>query len=238
MPVPEDQRFRFFVYIVESPSPVDMYHGRGEGQVVSQAVALNLIPAVSRVAITREAFEAALKVGIAEAMAQNPGLAPIIHLSAHGNTEGIGLSSGEHITWNHLRDLLKPINKALSGALVVCLSCCEGYAGIRMAMHHDSDPPYFALIGNTTSPTWSETAIAYATLYHQIAKGEYFQDAVAAMCHASGNGGFVLENAETSKRVYLDYLATLNPASAQEQLRLAAANLPPSELAKASIFTQ
>jgi hypothetical protein len=216
---PEDQRIRFFVYIVESPSPVDVYHGRGEGQMVAQAVRLNLIPAVVRIAISREAFEASLRVGITEAMQAYPGLVPILHISAHGNEEGIGLSSGEHITWRELRELFKPINHALGGALLVCLSCCKGYSGTRMAMYPD-DPnePYFALIGNIDSPTWADTAVAYAALYHLLGKGEYLVDAVPAMRVASGNEYFVLESSERSKQAYLAFLQTVDVEAAEERL--------------------
>src|SRR4051812_4378573 len=109
---PPEKRIRFFVYVVESPSALDIYHGRGEGELLARAVELNLTPAVSRIAISREAFEAALGVGLTEEMQAHAGLLPIVHLSAHGDENGIQLSTGEVITWNELREYLRPINKA------------------------------------------------------------------------------------------------------------------------------
>ena len=35
------QALRFFVYIVESPSAPDIYHGRSEGALVAKAVELS-----------------------------------------------------------------------------------------------------------------------------------------------------------------------------------------------------
>ncbi len=98
MPVPEDQRIKFFVFVIESPSAVDLYHRRSEGNIIQQAVNLNQIPCSVVTAINFESFEASLKVGLAEAMRAFPNLIPMIHISAHGYHEGIQLSSGEIIT--------------------------------------------------------------------------------------------------------------------------------------------
>src|SRR5258705_8448442 len=92
---PEAQaaKYIFFVYVVESPSAPDIYHGRSEGGLVVNALGLDAIPCVSRTAINREAFVAALRIGLTEAMKEFPGRYPILHLSAHGSNEGIQLST-------------------------------------------------------------------------------------------------------------------------------------------------
>jgi hypothetical protein len=237
VPIPPEERLQFFVYVVESPSAVDIYHDRGEARLLATAVSLNQIPAVTRVAISRDAFEAALTVGLPEEMSSHSGLIPIVHISAHGDGDGIQLSSGEVIQWHELRELLKPINKALDGNLLVCMSCCEGYAGVRMAMHPgDPEHPYFALVGNMRSPTWSETAVAYATFYHLIAKGEYIPAAVAAMRMASGNDQFVLETSEQSQKAYVKYLEELDSREVEAELRDVAQDQSPSDLAKTRGF--
>lgn len=219
MPLPPEQRFKFFVFVIESPSPLDLYHRRSEGEIVRQAVELNVIKCAVKTAISRLAFEACLKIGLTEAMAENPGLIPILHISAHGNQFGIQLSDGYVMSWHELKDFLKPVNAALQGLLVLCMSSCEGYSGIRMAMHTDeSDLPYFALIGCGSKPTWGETAVAYATFYHQMARGEHISEAVRAMCVASGNNLFFLEHAQESRRAYLEYMQTYDSAQAQSSM--------------------
>src|SRR5690349_12238880 len=109
-----DERARdnegFFVYIVESPSAPDLYHGRFEGTRVAETLQLDGIPCVTRTAINSVAFGAALRIGLPEAMKQYPGRYPILHVSAHGSMEGIQLSSGEVIGWLQLRELIVPIN--------------------------------------------------------------------------------------------------------------------------------
>lgn len=162
----EPQKYVFFVYIVESPSAPDLYHGRSEGALVANALGLDQIPCVSRTAINREAFEAALQIGLPEAMKQFAGRYPVLHLSAHGASEGIQLSSGDVIGWTELRELLVPINESLGGALLLCMSACKGYSACQMAMQHQDDAkhPYFAMIGNFGQPTWSDTAVSYPCL--------------------------------------------------------------------------
>jgi hypothetical protein len=219
MPLPVDQRVRFFVFVIESPSAVDLYHRRSEGEIIRQAVELNGIGCVVKTAISLAAFNACLKVGLVEEMGVRGGFMPLLHISAHGSVDGIQLSDGYIMPWDELREHLRPVNEALGGSLVVCMSSYEGYSGIRMAMTNDESPlPFFALVGCSEKPTWGETAVAYATLYHQLWRGEHVSDAVNAMCIASGNHMFFLQHAENSRKGYIEYLSTVNVVEAQVTL--------------------
>lgn len=230
MPLPPDQRVRFFVFVVESPSDSDLYHRRSEGDIVRQAVELNGIRCVVKTAISLQAFEACLSVGLAEAMTQIPGFIPLLHISTHGNAEGIELSNGHTLAWAELKEHLRPVNQALGGSLLVCMSSCEGYSGIRMAMNlGEVQLPYFALIACRSQPTWGETAVGYATLYHQLWRGEHIADAVQAMRVASGNDGFCLEHAEESRQAYIEYINTVRPTELQENLEQLLANATPND---------
>ena len=219
MPVPQDQRVRFFVFVIESPSAVDLYHRRSEGEIIQQAVKLNGIDCIVKTAISLQAFDACLKVGLVKEMSNKNGFIPLLHISAHGSANGIQLSDGHVMPWDQLREHLRPVNEALNGSLVVCMSSCEGYSGIRMAMTNDESPlPFFALIGCTEKPTWGETAVAYSTFYHQLCRGEYINDAVNAMCTASGNQMFFVQHASNSRQKYIEYLSTVDTAEAQIHL--------------------
>lgn len=224
----------FFVYIVESPSAPDIYHGRSEGYLVSNAVRLDGIPSVTRTAINVEAFEAALRFGLPEAMKLYPDLTPVLHLSSHGSTEGIQLSSGQILTWDDLKTLLIPINTSLGNMLVLCMSACDGYSACRMAKQQADGPhPYFAMIGSYAKPTWADTAVAYSAFYHRVSKGHTLADAVQAMKAASGNDSWILETAEESKRSFLEYLSTYNLAEARQELEAVASEGTLSPDAKA-----
>ena len=196
----------FFVYIIESPSEIDIYHNRTEGFLLQQAINLHNIPCLTKIAISKSAFEASFQVGLLEAMKMFPNLFPVIHISAHGSADGLQLSNHEIITWDHLRSLLLPVNKAINNFLLLCMSSCEGYAACKMAMRlNETEHPFLSMVGHSGKPTWSDTAVAYTTLYHLIAKGEKVVDAVQAMKIASGNDGFLFTTAEESQRGFVEY---------------------------------
>jgi hypothetical protein len=231
--LPPDKRMKFFVYIVESPSAVDLYHKRTEGNLLSQVINLNQIPCTSRLTINLEAFIAALRIDLYEEMKIYPELFPVLHISAHGYSEGIGFSSGEVLTWEQLRHLLHPINKALGGALLLCMSTCEGYSASRMAMFMDHDDhPFFAIVGNSGKPSWPETAVAFATFYHHIANGHYVIDSVKAMRIASANQSFFVTTADEAKNGYIEYVNNLDLNAARDELHQESKNYPSNELAK------
>lgn len=221
MQFPQEKRLQFFVYVIESPSAPDLYHDRTEADFIMKAVQLNRIPCVRRTVINHEAFTAALVVGLHKDMEALPNRVPILHISAHGSSDGVQLSSGELLTWKTLRDHLVPVNRALQGNLLLCMSTCEGYSGITMAMDADAaaEHAYFALVGNGEAPTWPETAVGFATFYHQMASGYHINDAVEAMCAASANHKFFVEWASKTRQDYIDYVKNLDVARAAGELR-------------------
>jgi hypothetical protein len=236
VPLPEEQRLKFFVYIVESPSAVDLYHGTHEGTMLLQSLQLNQIASVARLTATATAFRAAFQVGLPETMKTFPNLVPVIHISGHGSADGLELTDGTRISWNELKGYLQPINKALGHALFVCMSCCKGYSGTRMAMAlKDEDFPFFALIGNYESPTWSDTSVAFCAFYHLLNKGETVINAVKAMNVASGLESFVAERAEDTRTSYRAYVSKQQLEEAQQELDELAARVASEESSPAAV---
>ena len=234
MTLPPEQRIKFFVNIIESPSAPDIYYGRTEGALIQQAVSLNQIPCALRIAISKEAFEYAIKFDLPEVMKNIPDRIPILHISAHGSSNGIQFSNQETLDWRSLRDLLMPISVALNGSLMLCMSSCEGFSACRMAMQiHDTNNPFFAVIGHTLKPTWADTAIAYATFYHLIAKGHYVIDAVNAMQKASGDERFSIITAQAARQAYIEAINDINAENVQLNLEQQAQNTPEPPSAKA-----
>ena len=220
----------FLLYVIESPSDSDFYVGRSEAGLLSQAAALDGIPCVARTAINRTAFIAALRVGLSEAMQSYPGRFPLLHISAHGSSAGIQLSASDVILWGELRDLLVPVCQGLNGYLILCMSACDGYSACQMAMTSTSGAqPYWALIANNGQPLWSETAVAYATLYHHLSRGSQIVPAVEAMKVASGSAGWVVETAEQSQRAFEVFIAKMDFETERLKLEQAgrSADVPP-----------
>jgi len=225
----------FFVYIIESPSAPDLYRGRSEGGLVAQALSLEGIPCVVRTAISPEAFWAALRLGLPEAMEENAGRRPMIHISAHGDSDGIQLSSGTAVKWDVLRDLLVPVNESLNGTLVLCMSACQGFSACRMAMQgRESSRPFYVMVGNAGTPTWSDTVVAYLAFYHLLAKGDGISAAVDGMNAASGDQGWIPLSADEIQQRWIDSTpAMVDTEAAQSELEALAAREVPSESAKA-----
>ncbi len=216
---------KFHVYIIESPSPVDLYHKRFEGEALRATLELSQIPASHCLAVSYSAFTAAFHVGLVEhfGAVKNP---PIIHISAHGDDEGIQLTSGEVVTWETLRKFLQPVNQILKdqGGFILCMSTCKGAAGCKMAMD-DDEYPFRGVVGNNEEPTWSETNIGFATFYHLFAKGCTMFDCVEAMKVSSGNEHFTFIEAATARRAYLNTIK--DPQ--YEPLQKLEQNIPRSE---------
>src|SRR5689334_1005397 len=110
-----------FVYIIESPSAYDLLDGRTEGRTLGEALTLAAIPYWYSLAIDKATLTQALGPRLLEAW-RALGKLPILHLSMHGNQDGVQLSSGEFISWHDLRNLLLPLNQALQGGLLICMS--------------------------------------------------------------------------------------------------------------------
>jgi len=227
----ERQRLNFLVYIIESPSAPDLYHKKSEAEILSKALLLCNICSVSRLAVNSEAFKAAMTIGIEEYLKQPAALPPIIHISAHGFRDGIQLTSGEIVTWTLLSDMLIPINKALNGLLLICLSSCEGWNGCTMAMT-ENEMPFMAMVGSILKPTWSDTAIGFSSFYHLLSKGYNVFECVEGMQYAAGNNSFIVEHGQTMKEIYLNELGKVRQKQMLESLQKYLPKVEDSQLVK------
>jgi len=207
---------KFDVYIIESPSPKDLLFGDSEGESLSKTLRLSRISSHNHLVIDKKTFYFVFKEGLITYFKYN-NITPIIHISAHGNKRGIQLSNGDIVSWQELRNILKPINKVLKGNLLLCMSTCEGLSACTMAMG-DDDFPFLRIISNTSKPTWSETNIAFSTFYHLYSRGEKLRNAVYAMRKASGNRYFRQVGAEIARKIYLEYIASKPAIKTIQQL--------------------
>ena len=214
---------KFFVHVVESPGDFDLLDGRTEGRVLLEALKLSQVPASYNLVTTRATLDEALGARLDQAVSYFRRF-PVIHLSLHGNGNGIGLTDGHYVEWDSLRDLLLPINLRLGGALLVCLSSCFGAAGCKMAMYENQPIPFFALVGHPDTAAWGDSAIGFATFYHRLRAGANVFEAVEAMKAASGDHRFIAFGGE---RVQENYAKYLRETRTQGILDIMLGNLPP-----------
>jgi len=108
------------------------------------------------------------------------------------------------------------------------MSSCEGYSACRMAMRlNETQHPFLSMVGHSGTPTWSDTAVAFTTLYHLIAKGMNVVQAVEAMKIASSDDGFLFTTAEESQRGFIEYCQRADTIEMQQRFQQ---QLPPNSL--------
>ena len=195
---------RFLVYIVESPSPEDLYSGRTEGDVLARTLGLAEIPREYRLALTKDLFRVALGSDVQDALVRHGQGHPIpphliLHVSAHGNQQGIMLTSGEFIDWREFGDIVGPVHELVRDTLVVCMSSCEGFAALLSALA-DGPPPFLVVVGPVGKPTWSDTTAGYVAFYHVFEKTLDPARALDALNAASGFPSFRLVTAATVRQ--------------------------------------
>jgi hypothetical protein len=185
---------RLFVYMIESPGQADLAVGRTEGAVLREALGIADVRADYRLATDLQtfglAFDELIQVA-AQAEANGTGPYPVLHISAHGHPEGIGLTDETFLEWDELKVRLQPVNQALNGHLLFALSSCHGEAGYRMAMHESEALPFAIMYSHRGAGDWSDLAIGFAAFYHRlITKNSGFWKPLEAAKAASGSDNF------------------------------------------------
>ncbi|TXH72844.1 hypothetical protein [Thiobacillus sp.] len=207
-----------FVYVIESPADADLLDGRTEGKSLCEAFQLADIPYSYSLVTTPKTLEESLGPRLIKALSHfnQP---PILHLSMHGNDEGVALTNGEFLTWANLRKLLTPLTNTMEGGLLICMSSCFGSSGCRMAMHEDTDHPFWALVGNSQTALWSDAAVAYITFYHLFFKGVSVEQCLERMRSASGDNNFMVFSGLSIKANWASFMEGSRRASMVQALR-------------------
>jgi hypothetical protein len=203
-----------FVYIIESPKPEDLLDNRFEGRVLEEALGLAEIPYSYSLSISKEMFVRCMGPRLSNEILRLRSL-PILHLSMHGDQNGIALTDGEHIEWSELAELIRPLVKILKGRLIISLSACYSAAGCRMAMTNSSDLPFGLLVGSLSQVAWADAAVAYVAFYHRLFKGASMYEAVEAMKSASGEFGFAVFDAPTVRESWSKWVSENTEACLQ-----------------------
>lgn len=171
-----------FVHILESPSPNDLLDGCTEGRVLNEIFKVANIPYCYNLVTNEDTFDTALIIGLEEAV--NNQQRPILHFSMHGEEDGNGivLTDNTFISWEDLQVKLAPINNAMKGELLICMSSCFSSSGWQMAKYESKDEPFWALVSNNNSVNWDDAAVAYTTFYHLLFKNTNISITILKEC--------------------------------------------------------
>ena len=102
---------------------------------------------------------------------------PFIHISAHGDDQGIQLTDEDYFDWDDLRSAIGEVNRSIGyvphnepglsksiSRVSLCLSSCEGFGAHKI---HNSNPcPFQYLIGPMSKVTWADSLTAFQVFYH------------------------------------------------------------------------
>lgn len=170
------------IYIIESQSPNDILRNRTEGKALSASLDLAEIANHYFQVINHDCFDQCIET-ICEDINSLKGkdlVAPYIHISAHGNEDGFVLTSGEFIDWATFSLKVDRIND-LTGKIQIipekphiqispmnyCFSTCKGYNAFKL-QGEAQENKFSSIIGPTESVDWSDSLLAFMSLYHQI----------------------------------------------------------------------
>ncbi|CAV19065.1 Hypothetical protein VS_1882 [Vibrio atlanticus] len=196
---------RFYVYLIESPSAQDLLESALEGRTLTEALHVSGIDCSYYLAANYQTFDQALGQRLENTLfSDGHRRLPIIHISAHGNPQGMAFTDGTFIAWDALYHRLLNLNERFNGGLIVSVSACFG-AYANQLLKPNQRPPFFALVGPTNSIALSDLAIGYAAFYHNIKKFWNIESAFNAMKMASGNHEFQITygNAQQSYQTVL-----------------------------------
>ncbi len=197
-PVPQRS---LFVFIIDSPSPQDLFEGYTIGMALRDALKAIKIPHFYTLATNKDALDQAMQSKLwtcgDQMQASQPGqqdgvsidAVPLLHICMHGNDYGVGLTDGSFIEWQAFRNTLIAHNRIKGYDPFVCMASCNGIHASKMVHAYDSVFSY--LIGNDRAAFQSDLTVAYLSFYnHMFWKRSTVDQAVSAMKAASGDYNF------------------------------------------------
>jgi hypothetical protein len=92
---------------------------------------------------------------------------PVLHIEAHGNRNGLGLSSGNFITWQELKVPLINLNIQTRNNLLVVLSACYGAYLTKVVVPTDRSPCW-GLVGPSEEISASVLLASFTEFYNEL----------------------------------------------------------------------
>jgi hypothetical protein len=142
------------VYIIESLDPDDEGNGRFEGVFLSHVLRLHGKHPKYQYVRTREEFAEAVQ-------AFGESNYRYLHLSCHGDPEGLSTTNQEEIDFDELADMLKPHMK---GRRLFVSACKMVHSDLAKAVIPTSG--CYSVVGPTHNIAFTDSAVVWAAVYH------------------------------------------------------------------------
>jgi hypothetical protein len=129
----------------------------------------------------------------------------LIHLSCHGDHDGIALADNDQPTWEEFADVFQR-NQWCPDALVMS-SCCGATSGIRKAFTSTPKRPEI-IFGSSDERSYGEYTVAWAILYRRFKVDGIDKDSAQQALkeiHTVVSDKFLYRRWSTSQHEYLSY---------------------------------
>ncbi len=186
------------IYIIESPAKEDLAKGRTEGAALCEILKLADIPHAYFTVTDIDSFKTVFADVAAQINGSKDEHADVaLHFSMHGNKDGLGLMSGQFLNWLQFAKLVvdfvsevgtfkHPTSGKRFCPVKLHFSVCYGF-NAKALKELSSVDLYWSLVGPTEPVNWSDSLIAFATLYHNsVHKPIAYDKAVEKMNLAAG----------------------------------------------------
>ncbi len=207
------------IYVVESLGYGESKTGESlYDNVIQQlkATRSTLHTAFRRVRSATEWHECVAEI---EQECRDNGYAPILHIEAHGDPDGLELASKEHLSWAAMRDALTRLNRISGFNLLAVLGACNSTYLVKVLT--PTDPaPVWGMIGQAGTPTGAELLAGFTAFYAELLHSLNGQRALSALNAAvsGGTAAYLFIDARTAfKWVYEQYLVLACDAAALER---------------------
>lgn len=185
------------VYIVEASNSEDFFDQSLDGVSVHSFFNTIGIDSKLRMVLNKKYLKKAVGEAIEDGF-------DVLHLSCHGNDDGIALSDKTNLSWVEFAALFPRFDKAPA---LVMSSCRGAVKGISNAFVDKRHPPPF-IFGSEKTLRYDTYAAAWALLYRQLSRhglsretGQEAMEHIIAVFHIS----FVYRRWDDKARKYLQY---------------------------------
>jgi len=218
------------VFIIECPNPIDLLQGRNEGKSLEQICKL----VGHEVYCFHPKSKGDLKtvcryissIDREHDGSDNPDLPICIHISSHGEEDGLFFGK-DLVSWNELLEALEPVctrKSIYKGENILTISACEAKdqrltKRIQKAVKENKalKPPKHLFVTADEDVYWSDAAVAWALFYNKIPKTKLTKKKkiidVLALIKNAELGSIHYYRWSEKKRKYQSYSASgrLNP---------------------------
>jgi hypothetical protein len=169
------------IFIIQSLSPSERQTGNEIAQQVKYAClrrALDPMEELINIEGRADFFE--LMSQIAELVEH--GVRPYVHFEMHGSPLGLSLKSGEHASWEELKEPIRRINIASENNLYVSLATCHGANFLDLYKGEFDKPcPFYGYIGATEVMDAFDFEVSFTSFFQALLTDDNITSGIEAL---------------------------------------------------------